>query len=97
MNANDILAKAAQGERLTPDEGLILYRDGDPDATMAVAHQLRLARTTPGQVTYLVDRNINYTNACTTDCQFCSFYRVPRTPRGVRADEGRNRREGRRS
>ena len=48
MNANDILVKAAQGERLTPDEGLILYRDGDPDATMAVAHQLRLARTTPG-------------------------------------------------
>lgn len=80
MNINDILAKAAQGERLTPAEGLILYQDGDPEATMAVAHQLRLARTTPGQVTYLVDRNINYTNACTTDCQFCSFYRVPGHP-----------------
>lgn len=80
MNVNTILEKAAHGERLTPDEGLILYRDGDPDATLAVAHQLRLARTTPGQVTYLVDRNINYTNACTTDCQFCSFYRVPGHP-----------------
>lgn len=80
MNANKILAKAAQGERLTPTEGLILYQDGDPEATMAAAHQLRLARTTPAQVTYLVDRNINYTNACTTDCQFCSFYRVPGHP-----------------
>ena len=35
MNINDILAKAAQGERLTPAEGLILYQDGDPEATTA--------------------------------------------------------------
>lgn len=80
MTVEDILRKAADGERLTPEEGLILYQDGDPDATLATAHRLRLARTTPGLVTYLVDRNINYTNACTTDCQFCSFYRVPGHP-----------------
>ena len=30
-----------------------------------------------GEVTYLVDRNINYTNVCTINCQFCSFYRPP--------------------
>lgn len=79
-HVSDILRKAANGERLSPAEGLILYRDGDPEETQAAAHALRLQRTPPGVVTYLVDRNINYTNACTTDCQFCSFYRVPGHP-----------------
>ncbi len=78
--ASDLLKKAANGERLTPEEGLRLYTEGDPEATMEVAHQLRLQKTEPGLVTYLVDRNINYTNVCTTDCQFCSFYRLPGHP-----------------
>ncbi len=80
MNTQDLLKKAAQGERLTPEEGLLLYSEGDHQAMMEVAHQLRLQRTDPQIVTYLVDRNINYTNVCTTDCQFCSFYRVPGHP-----------------
>lgn len=80
MNTLDLLQKAAAGERLSPAEGLQLYTQADPAAVMAIAHDLRLQRTTPGRVTYLVDRNINYTNACTTDCQFCSFYRVPGHP-----------------
>ncbi len=80
MNTSDLLEKAAAGERLSPAEGLQLYTEADPAAIMAIAHDLRLQRTTPGLVTYLVDRNINYTNACTTDCQFCSFYRVPGHP-----------------
>ncbi len=78
--ASDLLKKAANGERLTPEEGLRLYTEGDPETTMEVAHQLRLQKTEPGLVTYLVDRNINYTNVCTTDCQFCSFYRLPGHP-----------------
>ena len=44
------------------------------------AHQLRLERAEAGTVTYLVDRNINYTNACVTDCKFCAFYRPPGDP-----------------
>ena len=44
---------------------------------MAAAHQRRLAMHPEGRVTYLVDRNINYTNVCTINCQFCSFYRPP--------------------
>ncbi|RME82781.1 MAG: CofH family radical SAM protein [Caldilineae bacterium] len=79
-NTKDLLKKAANGERLTPAEGLKLYTEGDPEALMEVAHEIRLRKTDPKVVTYLVDRNINYTNACTTDCQFCSFYRVPGHP-----------------
>ena len=80
MNTSDLLKKAAAGDRLSPAEGLHLYTQADPERVMEIAHALRLQRTTPGLVTYLVDRNINYTNACTTDCQFCSFYRVPGHP-----------------
>ncbi len=77
---NDLLKKALNGERLTPEEGLYLYTEGDPEAIMEAAHQVRLQKTKPGVVTYLVDRNINYTNVCTTNCQFCSFYRPPGHP-----------------
>src|SRR5919106_36298 len=33
-------------------------------------------------VTYIIDRNINYTNVCVADCKFCAFYRRPKHPDG---------------
>ena len=39
-------------------------------------------RTDPDAVTFIVDRNINYTNVCVTDCDFCAFYRRPGDPEG---------------
>ena len=42
-----------------------------------VAHALRLQRTPADDITFIVDRNINYTNYCLTDCGFCAFYRRP--------------------
>jgi len=44
----------------------------------ARAHALRLERADPQTVSYIVDRNINYTNLCITDCRFCAFYRRPK-------------------
>ena len=44
------------------------------------ADQLRQLRHSAGIVTYLVDRNINYTNVCIIDCGFCAFYRKPASP-----------------
>ena len=38
---------------------------------------MRNRKTDPGRVTFIVDRNINYTNVCVTDCDFCAFYRSP--------------------
>jgi cyclic dehypoxanthinyl futalosine synthase len=63
--------------RLTPEEGLVLYNDAPLHQLMTAAHQRRIAMHGPSIVTYLVDRNINYTNVCTINCQFCSFYRPP--------------------
>jgi cyclic dehypoxanthinyl futalosine synthase len=44
----------------------------------AAADRQRARRHPEGNVTYIVDRNINYTNVCVTDCTFCAFYRRPK-------------------
>lgn len=44
------------------------------------AHNLRLAKADPSIVSYVVDRNINYSNICTAGCDFCAFYRKPDDP-----------------
>ena len=63
--------------RLSIDDALILYDEADLSELMHVASMQRRIRVTGNHVTYLVDRNVNYTNVCTINCQFCSFYRPP--------------------
>ena len=72
-----LLEKAASGTRLNLTELVALYDVPLPQLA-AVAHELRLKRTAPDTVTYLIDRNINYTNICNVGCNFCAFYRTPR-------------------
>ena len=62
---------------MTPEDAITLYNEAPLHSLMRAAHQRRLAMHPEGNVTYLVDRNINYTNVCTINCQFCSFYRPP--------------------
>src|SRR5260370_42154824 len=70
-----ITRKVAAGERLTPAEGVALLRDGDLLELGALADSVRERLHPEGVVTYIVDRNINYTNICTAQCAFCAFYR----------------------
>lgn len=72
-----LLEKAARGERLEQAEIEQLYHLPLPDVA-AVAHHLRTQRTDPQVVTFLIDRNINYTNICNVGCNFCAFYRTKR-------------------
>ncbi|MFN3330725.1 MAG: dehypoxanthine futalosine cyclase, partial [Pyrinomonadaceae bacterium] len=44
------------------------------------AHEIRLRKNNPEVVTYIIDRNINYTNVCNVVCTFCAFYRRPGKP-----------------
>jgi cyclic dehypoxanthinyl futalosine synthase len=75
------LSRAEAGERLDPAAAVALHDAAPPAALRAAAHARRTARVLPAdRVTYLVDRNINYTNVCITDCQFCAFYRPPGHP-----------------
>lgn len=71
----ELLAKAASGARLTPAEAVDLYR-APLFELAAAADAVRRERTDPEIVTYLIDRNINYSNVCTIGCSFCGFYRT---------------------
>jgi dehypoxanthine futalosine cyclase len=71
----DLLRRAVEGERLSADEILDLYHLPLPDVA-SIANELRLKRSSPAVVTYLIDRNINYTNICNVACNFCAFYRT---------------------
>src|SRR3712207_3103785 len=69
-----LLERAAAGERLSAEEGLLLYREADLNGLGLAANAVRQLRVPGKIVTYLVDRNINYSNVCTTNCTFCGFY-----------------------
>src|SRR5476651_1287647 len=72
-----VLEKALDGERITPEEAVALLESRDLVAVGRVANELRARRTDPDRITFIIDRNINYTNICVTDCDFCAFYRSP--------------------
>jgi cyclic dehypoxanthinyl futalosine synthase len=72
-----VLDKALDGERITDDEALTLLRSRDLVAVGRAADELRNRRIDKRRVTFIVDRNVNYTNVCYTDCDFCAFYRRP--------------------
>jgi FO synthase len=71
---DDTLARAARGEELAETEIVALFaaRDGAAGAVVAAADALR-AEVRGDTVTYVVNRNINYTNICTYSCGFCAF------------------------
>jgi cyclic dehypoxanthinyl futalosine synthase len=72
-----ILEKALGRERIDEAEALALLESRDLVAVGRAANELRARRTDPGRITFIVDRNVNYTNVCVTDCDFCAFYRSP--------------------
>jgi cyclic dehypoxanthinyl futalosine synthase len=47
-----------------------------------LADEMRWRLHPENVVTYIIDRNINYTNVCVADCKFCAFYRRPKHPEG---------------
>jgi len=71
------IGKAWKGERLNKDEALLLWEKADFYTLATLAHHRRLTLHPDPVVTYVSDRNINYTNICTSGCRFCAFYRAP--------------------
>ncbi len=70
-----LLDKGASGGRLSFVEALRLEAEAPLHELGLAADMRRKAIHPHGVVTYIVDRNINYTNVCTTSCRFCAFYR----------------------
>lgn len=77
---SSLLEKAVAGERLTPADGLELLQSYDLPAIGAAADAVTRRLHPEPFRTYNIDRNINYTNACTAVCDFCAFYRPPDHP-----------------
>lgn len=73
-----VLEKAVAGERLTPADGLALLESFDLVALGQAADSVARRLHPEPYRTYNIDRNINYTNACTAVCDFCAFYRPPK-------------------
>ncbi len=73
----DLAHKAAQGERLSRPEAEELYYSASLPLLAQAAHTRRLALHPDPVVTYVGDRNINYSNICVCGCRFCAFFRAP--------------------
>ena len=79
---NEILDKSVAGERLEPAEGLTLLESSDLAAIGRAADEVTRRMHPEPYRTYNIDRNINYTNVCTAVCDFCAFYRKPKSDEG---------------
>jgi len=75
MNIESILQSALESRFLTVEEGLYLYTQASTAQLMFAADEMRKKLHPDGKVTWLIDRNVNYTNVCISGCQFCNFYR----------------------
>tara|TARA_B100000519_G_scaffold199095_1_gene209723 strand:+ start:118 stop:1278 length:1161 start_codon:yes stop_codon:yes gene_type:complete len=77
-----ILEKAVAGQRITPEEGVVLMKSQDLGAIGRAANAVTQRMHPEPYRTYNIDRNINYTNICTAVCDFCAFYRGPKSDEG---------------
>lgn len=77
MVFTDLYKKALNFEFLTTEEGLLLYEKAPLEELIYLGNQLKQAQKPGNVVTWQIDRNINITNACISQCKFCNFYKKP--------------------
>ena len=82
MSIIELAKRIEQGEHLTRQEYLQLAEEAPLETIQQLADALRQRLHPDNIVTYVVDRNINYSNVCTAVCTFCAFYRKPGSPEG---------------
>ncbi|HET9372042.1 MAG TPA: cyclic dehypoxanthinyl futalosine synthase [Vicinamibacterales bacterium] len=75
MSVERIAAAVAAGRRLSRDEARELYLEAPTSLLGRLADDVRRRKHPEGIVTYIIDRNVNYTNVCVARCKFCAFYR----------------------
>lgn len=82
MDLNPVYSKIRRRERIDFEDALALYRHGDLLELGHWAQRVRRDKHPESVVTYVVDRNINYSNICVCGCRFCAFFRPPGDPEG---------------
>lgn len=82
MKLTSLYDKALELEFLSLDEGLELYDKAPTQELMALGNSIRIKHHPDEKVTWLIDRNVNITNVCYSQCKFCNFYRKPNSDEG---------------
>lgn len=77
MATENLIDKVRSRARIDFDEALELYREADFHQLGRLAHEVRCRKHPEPVVSYVVDRNINYSNVCICGCRFCAFFRPP--------------------
>ena len=77
LSTTKIIKDTLEGKRLQEEEALCLLEQGDFIELCKAAAHICNARHPHHRATFIIDRNINYTNVCTCRCQFCAFYCEP--------------------
>jgi cyclic dehypoxanthinyl futalosine synthase len=75
MTMEQLAARVDAGERLSFEDAERLYADAPTPLLARLADRARQRKHPDGVVTYIIDRNVNYTNVCVAKCRFCAFYR----------------------
>ncbi|WP_134684668.1 cyclic dehypoxanthinyl futalosine synthase [Brevibacillus migulae] len=82
LQIDKILERAVAGERLGLEDGLALFESDQIEKIGAAANQVMLKKHPEPITTFVIGRNINYSNICDTYCRFCAFYRPPGSAEG---------------
>ena len=75
MSVERISQKVLDGERLSREDAVELYQHASTHQLGRLADGVRARKHANRIVTYIIDRNVNYTNVCVARCNFCAFYR----------------------
>jgi cyclic dehypoxanthinyl futalosine synthase len=82
MRVDQIVENVRAGGRVSADEARVLYLEAPTAVLGRLADGIRVRKHGDGIVTYIIDRNVNYTNVCVAKCNFCAFYRPVGSPEG---------------
>ena len=75
MTVETLATDVRHGKRLDRTEAIELYTHGPTALLGNLANEIRARKHPDGIATYIIDRNVNYTNVCVARCNFCAFYR----------------------
>ena len=81
----EIQDRIQSGGRISDEEFLLLDREADLYQLGFLANSIRERLHPEKRVTYVIDRNINYTDICISACKFCAFFKAPEDREGYLA------------
>lgn len=82
MQLELIFSKVSAGQRISDEEYLLLAKEADLHQLGFLANIIRQKKHPENNVTYVIDRNINYTDICVSACKFCAFFKPPEDKAG---------------